>query len=58
MCSMKAMLVRSYYNVSWVALFNADATTGNFDDELDRALWDALAGVTSFPTHDLFSTFL
>jgi hypothetical protein len=51
-----AMLVRSYHNFSWVALFNANAAAA-FDNELDTALWDALAGVTSFPTHDLFSTF-
>jgi N-acyl-D-amino-acid deacylase len=50
------ILVRSYHNFSWVALFNARA--GNsFDAELDAALWNALAGVTSFPAHDLFSTF-
>jgi N-acyl-D-amino-acid deacylase len=52
----KSMLVRSYYNISWVALFNAGAPP-KFNGELDAALWDALAGVTSFPTHDLFSTF-
>ena len=51
------MLVRSYHNFSWVALFNARSGTGNFDGELDSALWKALAQVTSFPTHDLFSTF-
>jgi hypothetical protein len=52
----KSMLVRSYYNISWVALFNAGAPP-KFNGELDDALWAALAGVTSFPTHDLFSTF-
>ena len=52
----KAMLVRSYYDVSWVALFNTSAPN-SFVNELDAALWNALAGVTSFPTHDLFSTF-
>jgi N-acyl-D-amino-acid deacylase len=52
-----AILVRSYHNFSWVALFNARSGTGNFDGELDAALWNALAGVTSFPTHDLFSSF-
>jgi N-acyl-D-amino-acid deacylase len=50
-------LVRSYHNFSWVAAFNARSPTGNFDGELDAALWNALALVTSFPTHDLFSTF-
>jgi N-acyl-D-amino-acid deacylase len=50
------MLVRSYHNFSWVALFNARSGT-EFDADLDAALWDALADVTSFPAHDLFSTF-
>jgi CubicO group peptidase (beta-lactamase class C family) len=50
-------LVRSYHNFSWVALFNARPPAGNLDAELDAALWSALAQVTSFPTHDLLSTF-
>ncbi|HEX2092452.1 MAG TPA: serine hydrolase domain-containing protein [Longimicrobiaceae bacterium] len=52
-----SILVRSYHNFSWVALFNARSGTGNFAGELDAALWDALASVSSFPAHDLFSTF-
>jgi N-acyl-D-amino-acid deacylase len=53
-----SILVRSYNNFSWVALFNARPDdTGKLDNELNAALWNALAGVTSFPTHDLFSTF-
>ncbi|HEX2722881.1 MAG TPA: serine hydrolase [Gemmatimonadaceae bacterium] len=52
-----SILVRSYHNFSWVALFNARSDTGNLGGDLDAALWNALAGVTSFPTHDLFSTF-
>jgi CubicO group peptidase (beta-lactamase class C family) len=52
-----SILVRSYHGFAWVALFNARSGTGNFDGELDAALWNALAQVTSFPTHDLFSTF-
>src|SRR5262245_11512040 len=51
------ILVRSYHNFSWVALFNARSTAGTLDGELDAALWAALAQVTSFPTHDLFSSF-
>jgi N-acyl-D-amino-acid deacylase len=50
-------LVRSYHNFSWVALFNARSWTPGFDAELEAALWNALGGVTSFPAHDLFSTF-
>jgi N-acyl-D-amino-acid deacylase len=52
-----SILVRSYHNFSLVALFNARSATGDFAGELDAALWTALARVTSFPTHDLFSTF-
>jgi N-acyl-D-amino-acid deacylase len=50
------MLVRTYHNFSWVALFNARAAT-SFDTELDAALWKAVGGVTTFPAHDLFSAF-
>jgi CubicO group peptidase (beta-lactamase class C family) len=52
----KSILVRSYYNISWVALFNANASN-NLTSELGDALWDALGSITSFPTNDLFSTF-
>jgi CubicO group peptidase (beta-lactamase class C family) len=52
-----SMLVRSYHNFSWVGLFNARSVTPNSEAELDAALWNALGGATSFPTHDLFSTF-
>jgi CubicO group peptidase (beta-lactamase class C family) len=52
-----AMLVRTYHNFSLVGLFNARSLTANLEAELDAALWNALAGVTSYPTHDLFSTF-
>jgi N-acyl-D-amino-acid deacylase len=52
-----SMLVRSYHNFSWVGLFNARSLTPNSEAELDAALWSALGGITSFPTHDLFSTF-
>ena len=52
-----ALLVRTYHNFSWVALFNGNAAAAGFDGELDAGLWNALAAVTSFPTHDLFSTF-
>ena len=50
-------LVRSHHNFAWVALFNARSWTANFDPELNVALWTALGGVTSFPAHDLFSSF-
>jgi CubicO group peptidase (beta-lactamase class C family) len=49
-----AILVRSFHNYSWVALFNARS---NFDAELDATLWNALSQVSTLPTHDLFTTF-
>ena len=52
-----AMLERTYHNFSMVGLLNARSLTANLEAELDAALWNALAGVTSFPAHDLFSTF-
>jgi CubicO group peptidase (beta-lactamase class C family) len=54
-----AILVRSYHNYAWAALFNAHnpADQGKLNAELDATLWQALSGVTSFPTHDLFSSF-
>ena len=51
-----ALLVRSYHNYSWAALFNANVGV-KFDNELDAGLWKALAGIKSLPTHDLFSKF-
>ena len=52
----KAILVRSYYNVSWVALFNA-GVSADVGGELDAALWASLGKITTFPANDLFSTF-
>jgi N-acyl-D-amino-acid deacylase len=52
-----SILVRTYDNFSWVGLFNTRSLTANLEVEVDAALRNAFAGVTSFPTHDLFSTF-
>ena len=52
----KSFIVRSYYNVSWVALFNA-GSSADVGSELDAALWSALAKVTTFPAQDLFPAF-
>jgi CubicO group peptidase (beta-lactamase class C family) len=51
------MLVRTYNNFSLVGLLNARSMTADLEGELYAALWNGLAGVTSFPTHDLFSAF-
>ena len=52
----KAILVRSFYNISWVALFNTSAPN-SLISELDAALWQTLNGMTSFPAQDLFPAF-
>ncbi len=51
------MLVRSFHNFALVGLFNTRSLTANLEQELYDALWSGLTYVTSFPTHDLFSTF-
>jgi hypothetical protein len=51
------MLVRTYHNFALVGLFNTRSLTADLEGELYNALWNGLAGVTSFPTHDLFPTF-
>ena len=53
------LLVRTGSGLSWVALFNArDMTTNStFESEIDGAMWQAVNGVTAWPTHDLFATF-
>jgi N-acyl-D-amino-acid deacylase len=52
-----SILVRRYDDLSWVGLFNTRSYAANLEAEVDAALSNAFAGVTSFPTHDLFSTF-
>jgi len=52
-----AMLVRTHHGFSLVGLFNARSPTADLEGELYGALWNALSGVTAFPTHDLFATF-
>jgi N-acyl-D-amino-acid deacylase len=52
-----AMLVRTYHNFAMVGVFNTRSLTADLEGELSAALWNALGGVTSFPTHDLFPTF-
>jgi len=45
--------------VVWAAIFNSRPRNyGAFNDEMDTMLWRALNGVTEFPNHDLFSTYV
>jgi N-acyl-D-amino-acid deacylase len=53
-----AMLVRTYSNVVWIGLFNGRTVFPiNSESELDTTLGKAFQGVTSFPSHDMFSAF-
>ena len=52
-----SILVRTGSGMAWAALFNARAMRPNssFESELDGAMWQAVRGVTAWPTHDLFT---
>ena len=54
-----SIMVRTGTGLAWVALFNARAIKPNstFQGEIDSAMWQAVKGVTEWPTYDLFSTF-
>jgi N-acyl-D-amino-acid deacylase len=51
------MLIRTSHNFAMVALFNTRAPSGSLEQPIYDALWDALDAVTTFPSHDLFSSF-
>ena len=51
------MLVRTSDNFALVGLFNTRSLTANLETALYDALFDGLEVVSSFPTHDLFSSF-
>jgi N-acyl-D-amino-acid deacylase len=53
------ILVRTGGGLAWAALFNARETTANseFQAQIDGKLWEAVRGVSAWPSHDLFSQF-
>lgn len=53
------ILVRTHHGMAWAALFNARASdaAASFSGDLDAGLWEAVDGVTSWPSHDLFERF-
>jgi N-acyl-D-amino-acid deacylase len=53
-----SMLVRTDNGLAWAALFNARAMVANsgFEQQIEAKLWQAISGVTEWPTHDLFSS--
>ena len=49
------ILVRTYHGLAWAVLFNSrPRESDKFQGELDNALWEAVRGVTKWPSHDLF----
>lgn len=52
------LVVRAYNGVAWVAFFNSrPKNSKDFESELDKGLWDALAQVRAFPAGNQFSSF-
>jgi N-acyl-D-amino-acid deacylase len=52
------IMVRAYNGLDWVALFNSRPKDSDaFSSELNNALWQAVGGVTKWPTNDQFAEF-
>ena len=52
------ILVRTYHGLAWAALFNSWPFDQNtFMSELDNALWQAVNGITAWPSFDLFENY-
>lgn len=53
------LIVRNYGGVAWAAFFNSQpANVDAFVDELDSGMWNALVGVTNWPSYDQFQNFV
>lgn len=53
-----SIIVRSYHDLAWVALFNSRPLDfDTFIRELDNALWQAVNGITEWPSYDLFEDY-
>ncbi|MGW5668344.1 serine hydrolase domain-containing protein [Micromonospora sp. NPDC003776] len=53
-----SIMVRTYHGMSWAAVFNRrDDESGLSYGTIDSALWAASRAVTSWPTHNLWSTY-
>jgi CubicO group peptidase (beta-lactamase class C family) len=51
------LAVRSYHGYAWAAFFNGQPQqSDDFYAALDSGMWNALAGVTAWPSGDLFSS--
>jgi N-acyl-D-amino-acid deacylase len=54
-----ALIVRTGTGLAWAVLFNARSMVAGstFEQEVDPAVWQAVAQVATWPAHDLFSQF-
>ena len=52
-----AHLWRTSNNISWVVLFNSRSGIAGYDAKIETLMTNLIAGVTSFPSHDLFPSF-
>lgn len=54
-----ALIVRTGTGLAWAVLFNARSMVSGstFEQEVDPAVWEAVAQVSTWPTHDLFSQY-
>ncbi|MEU4554465.1 serine hydrolase domain-containing protein [Micromonospora violae] len=53
-----SLLVRTYHGMSWAVVFNQrDDPSGLSYGAIDSALWTASRAVTSWPSHNLWSTY-
>lgn len=54
-----SLIVRTGTGLAWAVLFNARSMVpgSTFEQEVDPAIWQAVAEVTSWPSHDLFNQY-
>lgn len=54
----ETIVVRTYHGMAWAALFNSrPQDSDGFEAELDSALWEAVNGITDWPSEDLFANY-
>ena len=54
-----SLIVRTGTGLAWAVLFNARSMVSGstFEQEVDPAVWQAVAQVTTWPSHDLFAQY-
>ena len=54
-----SLIVRTGTGLAWAVLFNARSMVSGstFEQEVDPAVWQAVAQVATWPAHDLFAQY-